>query len=112
MSSSFRKPITVNRFAAGAYVNGVWTEAAPVAVVGVTASIQPAPGKEMESLDAGRRTKRGFILYTDTLLQSVETAKNPDQVVLADGSYEVVKVEPWQNQVLPHYRALIVRMSA
>jgi len=46
MMSSFRRPVTISRYGAGSYVNGVWTQPAPFGVT-IRASVQPATDRDI-----------------------------------------------------------------
>jgi len=109
MGNPFRKPVTMLRPPAGQYVDGRWTEGAPVES-SILASVQPASGQDMESLPEARRTMATYRLYTDTqLYEALENVRNPDIVVLFGEEYEVVKVFPWRNGVLEHWKVLASR---
>lgn len=92
----FRIPITIYRKAAGAYVNGIWVEGAETTIL-ITASVQPTTGEEMLSLPEGRRNKKTYALFTSTDINVIVGTSNPDQVAIFGERYEVVRVEPWQN---------------
>lgn len=110
--SSFRQPLTGLRFAAGSYVDGRWVEGASSALA-FTASVQPASSEDLQSLPENRRKLSTFALFTSTRLLGVdvESGTNPDRVTLHDGIYEVVSVARWQNNVIPHYKALVQRRA-
>lgn len=92
----FRVPVSLYRKSPGAYINGVWVEGAE-ALISITASIQPTSGEEMLSLPEGRRNRKTYSLFTSTPIQVIAGGANPDQVVIYGERYEVVRVEPWQN---------------
>jgi len=110
---SFRRPIRVTRVEkSGQYVNGTYVPGDfPVDVPNVRASIQPAPGKMMQSLPEGRRSSEAYLLYTDSMLYTAETSssQNTDIVIINDTEFEVAKVGPWQNGVINHYEVLVVK---
>lgn len=92
----FRIPINLYRKAPGAYVNGVWVEGGETLII-ITASVQPTTGEEMLSLPEGRRNKKTYSLFTSTDVNVISGGANPDQVVIFGERYEVIRVEPWQN---------------
>jgi hypothetical protein len=92
----FRIPVNLYRKAAGTYVNGIWVEGGETLIV-ITASIQPTTGEEMLSLPEGRRNRKTYSLFTSTKINLISTGTNPDQVQIFGERFEVVRVEPWQN---------------
>lgn len=92
----FRIPVNLYRKAAGTYVNGLWVEGGETLIV-ITASIQPTTGEEMLSLPEGRRNRKTYSLFTSTKINLISTGTNPDQVEIFGERFEVVRVEPWQN---------------
>lgn len=92
----FRIPVNLYRKAAGTYVNGIWVEGGETLIV-ITASIQPTTGEEMLSLPEGRRNRKTYSLFTSTKINLISTGTNPDQVEIFGERFEVVRVEPWQN---------------
>lgn len=104
----FRVPLTIYRKSAGSYVNGFWVEGAETAIP-ITASIQPTSGEEMLSLPEGRRNRKTYSLFTSTPIQVIVGGANPDQITIYGERYEVVRVEPWQNnpgvfKVVNHFK--------
>lgn len=104
----FRIPVNLYRKAPGSYVNGLWVEGAETLIV-ITASIQPTTGEEMLSLPEGRRNKKTYSLFTSTDINVIVGTANPDQVQIFGERYEVVRVEPWQNNppvfgIVNHYK--------
>ena len=107
--SSFRRPVTISRYGAGSYVNGVWTQSAPFGVT-IHASVQPATDRDMQRLPEGRRQTGAVKLFTnDTLLIEIGTQK-ADRVTLPTGTYEVAQADAWQNGVINHNAYLCVRV--
>ncbi len=75
----------------------------------VSASVHPASGNDLQSLPESRRQSSGYKLFTNTKLQTAKSGiRNADQVELYGDRYEVVRVEPWQNNVISHYKVLVV----
>lgn len=72
-------------------------------------SVQPITGNERQALPEGLRERGRYYLYTDFALRTEnQTTKEPaDEVDLFGSKYKVVFLEPWQNNILSHYRALV-----
>ena len=110
--SSFRQARTLYR-QLGAYVAGVWVKSGETEIA-ITASTQPATGKDMDNAPEGKRQSDVVVIFTDTAIQTVvhgDSGTQPDQIEIASVRYEAVHVEPWQNNVINHYRALFARKS-
>lgn len=104
----FRIPVNLYRQSLGAYVNGLWVPAGETLIV-ITASIQPTTGEEMLSIPEGRRDRKSYALFTSTDVNVIVGGANPDQVQIFGERYEVVRVEPWQNNppvfgIVNHYK--------
>lgn len=104
----FRVPLTIFRKNAGSYVDGIWVEGSETTIP-ITASIQPTTGEEMLSLPEGRRNKKTYSLFTSTHINVIVSGKNPDQIEIFGERYEVVRVDPWQNNppvfgIVNHYK--------
>lgn len=86
-----------------------WVKGRPVndsqTAFNIKCSVQPLTGKEMEALPEARRNRASYWVYTSTLLQTVED-RNPDTMTLFGEVYEVFTVEPWQNNIISHFKAL------
>lgn len=109
--SGFAKPLIVTRYAAGGYVNGAWVEGASSQVT-IQASVQPASAEDLQSLPENRRALGAYKLYSSAPFQGViEGQRNPDTVVINGDTYEVARVDPWQNGVIHHYKTLVVRVQ-
>lgn len=113
----FRSPITLRRFSAGSYVNGVWVEGTPTDST-ITASIQPITGEEMQELPLARRESESYKMYTSTKVETVEEAGsnlNADRVLFNGKEFEVHLVNPWQNNsnfnIVNHYEYFILRID-
>ena len=69
----------------------------------------------MMLLPEGRRDKAAFRIYSDIeLLPADETTKvNADLVDIDGGTnyeYEVVANKPWQNNIINHHMAIVVKL--
>ena len=94
----------------GEIVRGKWSGETE-AKEWVYASVQPASDKELLSLEEGRRSRKSFVLFTSTPLETVGV-QNPPRIRLFGDDYEVVRSEPWQNGVLSHFRLLVQKLEA
>lgn len=106
----FRASRTVRR-RTGSYVNGVWTTS-PDSTISISASVQPAQPKDLETLPEGRRVSAAFRLYTSAVLQVGDAAGQQADIVEIDGDdYEIHQLAPWQNGLINHNRYLAVRFD-
>ena len=111
--SSLRGATTLYRLSSGGYVDGTWVESAETEIA-ITASIQPATGKDLQNLPEGRRQGVVYAVYTSAAIQTAvqgAAGTKADQLVIGGVRYEAMHVEPWQNNVINHYRALFARIS-
>ncbi len=113
--SSFRQAHNLFRPQGGDYVDGYWVETGENTIA-ITASIQPATGKDLQNVEEGRRNSGVFAVFTSTEIRTAEQATasadpgtEADELVINGQRYEAVHVEPWANNVINHYRALFAR---
>lgn len=112
MSSSFRKPRTIKRYAAGTYNKGIYTEGTENQFE-ITASVQPTTPSDINALPEGRRDSISFRIYTDADLRTSEgetPRTNPDKIVLYGQDYEVVKEMTWLNSVINHRKYVVAQV--
>ena len=102
----FNKMVAIRRRYPATLLAGVYTETAPPDLLMIPTSVQPMPSKELQLLTEGRRTTGGYVLYTKADLRLEDVAE------LDDGDYEVVKLDIWDNGVIPHRKAYTLRMQA
>jgi hypothetical protein len=103
----FRQARVFKRTTNGQYIDGKWVEDQSPTDVPVIASLQPLKPNELKQLPEGRRTNQSYKMYMDTELQTV-TSQNPDTIVVAGKEFEVFSVASWQNNLINHYKAIIV----
>ncbi len=110
----FRQSRTVTQ-RPGSMSNGYWVAGAEVPVT-ITASVQPANDKQRKNVPEGFDVDSALEIGTDTQLYIAERNKSPDQgnnwrksdLLTYEGQkYEVVRLERWQNAVIPHYWYII-----
>ena len=112
--SSFRQTLTVKRRSVGAYNNaGFYEVQSSNTTLTITASIQPITGSDLVLLPENRREEELLKLYTDTPLIGVEKGnpRNCDIITIDGYDYEVVKVFPWKNNVIPHYKVVVAKRT-
>jgi len=102
--------LSIRRLGSGTYVDGTWKAEAENAPFTIRASVQPLKPKEMETLPEGRRNSQAYRIYTDVELHTVRD-QNPDRVELFGEEFEILSVEVWQNQVIPHFKAVAVKLE-
>jgi len=103
----FRQARVFKRNVTGQRIDGKWVEDANPIDVPITASLQPLRPQELQQLPEGRRTNQAFKMYTDTELKTVHN-QNPDTIIIGSSEFEVYSVAPWQNNIINHYKAIIV----
>lgn len=112
---SFRKAHTLFRPQASALVDGYWVVPG-FDEIAITASIQPATGKDMDNVPEGKRHRAIVAVFTDTEIKTAEQATsdtdpgtNPDEIERNGHRYEAVHAEDWDNDVINHDHALFAR---
>lgn len=107
-----REPLTRRRF--GAYTRGADGRATPGAAVDATikGSIQPADDDDLQSLPEGERDREARVVLTKSDLRIADDEnQTPADHLLIDGdAFEVRKVSRIRA-ILPHYRAIAVRLQ-
>lgn len=103
----FRRSLTVTR-EAGSYVNGYWSTPGPTQVT-ITASVQPANDKQRDNVPEGYDVESVLELGTESLLVIAQAGKasKSDTVNIDGEEYTVIRLERWQNQIIPHYWYLV-----
>lgn len=108
---SFRKPFTIKRTVAGAYVNGVYVEGAESTIT-IQASVQPISGTDMVVIPEGRRASDIVKIYTDSDLfgqGDAGSGQSPDRLVYRGADYEISTKDPNQSDVINHYRYYAIK---
>lgn len=80
----------------------------------IQAAVQPATGRQMETLPEGERQKRGLFIMTESELKTEEQMsagpRSADRITYESEVFEVRKVEKFA-MILPHYEAIAVRLD-
>ena len=116
MSSSFRKPLTVFRYSGGYYDSDGYWQDGTVEEITIAASVQPLSVGEVKNytnvLPQGAFTFLMVALYSDEPFLpekqgSESTAMQKADIVLWRGRrMKIIRCEPWQNDVINHYRSV------
>lgn len=107
--SVFSRDITIRRQSGGGYVNGKWQSGSESNIT-IKASVQAASGEDLQSLEEGRRSMQSLTIYTDEKLETVDS-QNPDKVTLFGEEYEIITVEPYQSDIISHYKCIAQRRN-
>lgn len=112
--SSFRQTLTVKRRATGSYNDAGFYEVSGEDIeLDIEASIQPVSGSDLMLLPENRREEELLKLYVYTQLVGAikGDSTNCDIVEINGIDYEVVKVFPWRNSVISHYKVLVAKRT-
>ena len=108
MFAQFNQTLQGVRRGEGSYVMGKWVPG-PEAPIVIRTSVQPVTNKDQESLvkrlPEGTRIASAFRLYTKDEIREL------DILVIRGFRHEVMVLDVWDNGVLPHYKAIAVRMQ-
>lgn len=111
MFDLFRKQLTLIRFEP-AVLNETGVFITPISYeLTFKASVQPTPSEEMQLLEEGYRTKDSFTLYTDFALKTAKNEQKADLVIIDDEKFQVIKIAKWQNNLIPHYEIIVIRVN-
>ena len=102
--------LTARRYAAGAYVNGVYVRGAAT-TFSILCRVCPLTAKEMEVLEEGLRTRAAWLVITETALRTVEPdgQTEADEVVINGETYIVKTAQQWAGPSLQFCKASCVR---
>lgn len=75
-------------------------------------TVQPYTGEDLAVIDTGFQNKKTFVIFTETKVTEgdEDSLTKPDEVMVFDEWYRVVKVKPWQVGVIPHYEVTVVKI--
>ena len=105
--------LTVERYAAGTWVEGVFTKGVQ-SILNVEASVQPLRGNEIKLLPEHRRTAEAIKIYTETKMRTTDELNQlPADVITHDGKrFEIHKVENWFiGTDIPYYKAIAIKQD-
>lgn len=109
MSTLFPKTITYEAHtangSAGSYIGGVWVPGDSEDLT-FEGSVQPASGKEINSLPVGREDTGKVKIYSDRVLPvSKESGDDAGAIVQWKGQqWMVIYDAGYQNSLIPHYK--------
>tara|TARA_R110000787_G_scaffold129434_2_gene241261 strand:- start:788 stop:1153 length:366 start_codon:yes stop_codon:yes gene_type:complete len=110
--SSFRRTFTVKRKGEGSYdVSGFFETTGSDTELEIKASVHPVTGSDMKLLPENRREEEVSKLYTTTELIGIVKGSglNPDLVIIDGYYHEVIRVLPWKNGVINHYKVFVAK---
>lgn len=108
---SFGKSLLVKRRGQGSYQAGVYQNG-NIVTISILASVQPLNEKETLLLPENRREQNSYKLFTSSQLFATQKGGvNADFVVINGIDYEVMKVMPWQNSIINHYKVIVSKKT-
>jgi len=104
--------LTAYRMSGGDWVDGYWVDGTEEALPAVKASIQPFNPEEIDFIPANRRGSDRLNIFTGSLLFCLldNDDDQPDQIDHDGSRWEVIKKFVWQNNIINHYRYIIIRL--
>ena len=77
----------------------------------IKASVQPADRIQLEALPQLRDFKQVFTLFSNSELFTADAVAKTeaDKVSIYGKEFEVITVEPWQNDVRSHFKIMVGR---
>lgn len=111
-----RFSLVVTRYTSISIVNGRHVPTSDTTTsFNITASVQPLDGKTVATLPENIRENESYRIYTSTELFPTREDATPqlkaDRVTLFNKLFEVIKVEKWQNSILPHFNCVVVKID-
>lgn len=109
-----KQTLTVKRSDASQQITGHLLQPGTITTFTIETTVQPASKTDLDSLPEGRRTTETFKIYPDKELITADqpSQQNSDVVEYNGEDYLVIKVENWQNSIIPHYKAMMVKQNA
>lgn len=101
--AEFSQTITHRTLAAGSWVNGFWSEGAPVDSQ-ITAIVQPMKEQELQFASEGFRIDRSVVVKTDSELPI-------QSYVIIDGVEYLVKASKYWRNILSHWKHYCERVA-
>lgn len=102
--AQFRQTRNVYRQGDGSYVDGYWTETTAESTFTIEASMQPASDKIRKNPPEGYDVDALLEMGTESEMITAERGgtKKADQVEYEGQRYCVIRLERWQNTIIPH----------
>lgn len=97
---------SVSRRASGSFTQGRYTPGT-LALLTITASVQPVRGRDLRVLPEGQRAEDTRVVYTTTELRTRTDSTEPDRVSIGGEPFNVFRVEKWDAFGTTHYRAFV-----
>ena len=98
----------------GYYNKGVWVDGSKIEIP-FTGTFQPASGKELEILPEGKRSKSIYKIFANlnNNFTSFDDLKQleADNIIYDGMIYQVIKVEKWNNGLIPHWEFFVERFD-
>jgi hypothetical protein len=107
LSTEFFETVTRRRYVAGSYVKGTWVNGVS-ADSSITARVQNATPKQLETLREAERVKEAIVLFGDIDLRTADDENKiaADEVIRNGRTYRVESVETWDFLDLAHKKAI------
>ncbi len=111
MSLLKSRTFILHRAPSGAYVKGRWVSGAALADVIFEGTGQPA-GEDMKPLLEGQAYTESMVVYCSIGVKVVDTTAGTPADKVEDAAngkvYNVIRVWPWDNGLIPHTKILMI----
>lgn len=108
-------PMMLIHKTSGGYVKGIWQNGSETEI-SFSGTFQPASGKELENLPEGKRSHSIYKIFAglENEFTSSDDLKQleADCISLNGEVYQIIKVDKWDNGLLPHWEFLVERFAA
>jgi len=103
--SEFNQTVTGERVSPGGYVDGIYQSGTSTSI-SIRSSVQPSGDQEIQLLPEGERQKASY-----TLRSTTEVFVD-DRFTIYGDEYRVLMVQRWTNSIIPHWRAIAVKVDS
>lgn len=112
MFREFNQPIKIMRKTEGGFQNGMYVDGI-LEEFTVQTSVQPTWREDLVILPEGRRSEETYTLFcTDKILNENDNLiQKADLAEIYGEIYEVFHVARWQNGIIPHYKAIVIKLA-